>query len=86
MAAVTQRYSSIQYDGTNGAHIVTEWLEYADLISDDGQMLRFRSNDQDHAVPVGHWLIRTPRPRFFHESMDAADYARYWVEVGSEPA
>jgi hypothetical protein len=55
---VIQRLEAVQYDGTNGTHIATEFLSATTVGSDDGQLLQLVDETQDPLVPLGHWVVR----------------------------
>lgn len=83
MPIVTPKAESIQYDGTNGAHITGTWLSAITAVSDDGQTLVFRNLEgSEYTVESGGWVICTPGNRMFPQVVTAADYAAYWVEIG----
>lgn len=83
MPIVTQKAESIQYDGTNGAHITGTWLSGITPVSDDGNILVFRNGEgSEYTVENGGWVICTPGSRMFPQTVTAADYTTYWVELG----
>lgn len=83
MPIVTLKYESIQYDGTNGAHITGTWLSSITPVSDDGQTLVFRNLEgSEYAVQAGDWVICTPGNRMFPQVVTASDYAALWVQIG----
>lgn len=83
MPIVTPKYESLQYDGTNGAHITGGWLAVTTLVSDDGQTLVFRNVEgSEYTLQVGDWVICAPGNRMFPQVVTAADYAAAWVEIG----
>ncbi|MGW0942895.1 hypothetical protein ACWD4O_10135 [Streptomyces sp. NPDC002623] len=55
---ITDRLETIQYDGTNGQFIATEFLDNTTVLSDDGQLLRLVDGNNDPQVYLGDWVIR----------------------------
>ena len=83
MPYAVQRFESKQYDGTNGADLVNNFVQNCSLTSDDGVTLKFLdSNYCDQVLPVGSWVIRSPDRNYLWAGSDA-EYQLRWVEVGS---
>jgi hypothetical protein len=55
---ITSRLEAVQYDGTNGQSIASEFLSGTTLLSDDGQLLRLVDGTNDPEIPLGYWVIR----------------------------
>jgi hypothetical protein len=55
---ITDRLEAVQYDGTNGQTIASEFLSATTVISDDGQLLRLSDGSNDPDIPLGNWVIR----------------------------
>ncbi|MFH8805470.1 hypothetical protein ACH4F6_39015 [Streptomyces sp. NPDC017936] len=55
---ITDRLEAIQYDGTNGEHIATEFLSNTTVASDDGQILRLVDGTNDPEIALDNWVIR----------------------------
>ncbi|MDG9705537.1 hypothetical protein [Streptomyces sp. DH37] len=82
MAVVVHRVESIQYDGTNGTFIATEWLTGVTLGSDDGQTLALRdADDNPISVEAGGWVIRAGTNHGMLSVHTDEQYQRQWVEV-----
>ncbi|WP_340382341.1 hypothetical protein U5640_36430 [Streptomyces sp. SS7] len=83
MPYVVERRQSIQYDGTNGAHICGPWSDSGlTLISDDGETLVVAATEQleyQATVHVGGWIIASP-PGWV-TSTAAERYAERWLEL-----
>lgn len=83
MQSVIERLDAVQYDGTNGEFIASEFLSNTTLGSDDGQLLQMVDGMQDPQIPVGHWVIRRTVSVglfLFAGAFSDADYqARYTV-------
>lgn len=83
MALVVERFESIQYDGTNGAHIADEWLVSARVVSetDAGMVLEIdgwpsvQYEVANNAYVIRYW------DRNFREVVPPEQYARRWVET-----
>ncbi|HEY6114783.1 MAG TPA: hypothetical protein VI172_02390 [Candidatus Dormibacteraeota bacterium] len=58
MPFVIERLESVQYDGTNGPYIATQFLSRTTLGSDDGQLLQLVDGMQDPQVHRGYWVVR----------------------------
>jgi hypothetical protein len=55
---ITDRLEAIQYDGTNGQYIASEFLSNTVVVSDDGQILRLSDGTNDPDIAVNNWVIR----------------------------
>jgi len=58
MPVITSRLEAVQYDGTNGAFIASEFLSSTTVGSDDGQLLALVDGTNDPQVRLGWWVIR----------------------------
>lgn len=58
MQSVVERLEAVQYDGTNGQYLATEFLSATTLGSDDGQLLQLVDGMQDPLIPLGSWVLR----------------------------
>lgn len=56
---VIQRLDAVQYDGTNGTYIATEFLTNTRVGSDDGQTLQLFDDANDPQIPLGGWVVRS---------------------------
>ncbi|MFD5425203.1 hypothetical protein [Streptomyces sp. NPDC127084] len=86
MPAVIERLESVQYDGTNGEHIATEFLDGMSVGSDDGHLLQLVDGMNDPLVRLGDWVIRRAVPGGRHQYAAAcsdADYAAMYTELPS---
>lgn len=83
MPNVVQYLASIQYDGTNAAHICGTWAD-VELVSEDaaGMVVNIIGDSVvPTPVPLGYWLIKTrPFPNEF-SIKSPAQYAAQYVEV-----
>jgi hypothetical protein len=81
MALVVDNRESIQYDGTNGAHVAETFLSCT-LTSDDGAEMWFLSGDGEQVrVPLNHFVIRS-RPGARSGSVyDPDNYASTFHEI-----
>jgi hypothetical protein len=55
---ITDRLEAIQYDGTNGEFIGSDFLSGMRLLTDDGQLLRLVDGTNDPEISLGNWVIR----------------------------
>lgn len=60
MAFVIPRLEAVQYDGTNGESIASEFLTGMTVGSDDGQVLQLVDGMNDPQINRGDWVIRRP--------------------------
>jgi len=58
LSFVVDRLEAVQYDGTNGQFIASEFLSNTTLDSDDGQLLRLLDGANDPQAHLGWWVIR----------------------------
>jgi hypothetical protein len=58
MESVIVRLEAVQYDGTNGEFLASEFLSNTAVASDDGQELRLTDGTNDPLITVGDWVIR----------------------------
>lgn len=83
MASVTQKYDSIQYDGTNGTFICEGFLDgsaYA-LVNDTGTLLTFTDSENSlKAVPLDGWVVRSTNHELVWRGSNAS-YAAQWTEI-----
>lgn len=83
MPNVVQYLASIQYDGTNAAHICGTWADVELVSEDETGMVITIVGDRDVAtpVPLGYWLIKHhPFPAEFtikSPEQYAAQYVAY---------
>ncbi|WP_086809795.1 hypothetical protein [Streptomyces reticuliscabiei] len=81
MPKVVQPYYSIQYDGTNGAHIAGTWCTGITLVSDTGTVLTYVMYDGNRSMNLGEWMVvwgaESNDPMIFTE----ADYAARYYEL-----
>lgn len=83
MAVVTVKYEALQYDGTNGADIASQWLADTTLVSDNGQELVIQVAGwppTTYTVPLGYYVLRYYGKTFF-QPVSPADFAQNWVEI-----
>ena len=57
MPKVVQPSYSIQYDGTNGAHIAGTWCTGVTFVSDTGTELTFIGDGYTRTMQVGDWGV-----------------------------
>ncbi|MFI1371355.1 hypothetical protein ACH4UY_04995 [Streptomyces longwoodensis] len=55
---VRERIDAVQYDGTNGEFIGTEFLSRTRVDSDDGEVLQLIDDAIDPLVRKGCWVVR----------------------------
>ncbi|MBK3625911.1 hypothetical protein JHN59_13870 [Streptomyces sp. MBT49] len=83
MESVIPQLDAVQYDGSNGAYIASEFLSRTRLGSDDGELLQLIDDQQDPLINRGDWVIRRPAQggRFLYAgAFSDADYrAMYTV-------
>lgn len=58
MPLITSRLEAVQYDGSNGQYIATQFLSNTTLDSDDGQVLQLVDGTNDPRIRLGWWVIR----------------------------
>ncbi|MHC3391288.1 hypothetical protein ACLQ2E_17810 [Streptomyces lavendulocolor] len=84
MPTYTLRHEAIQYDGSNGTEVATEFLGDVQLLGDDGQTLTIGipvwPSHQPLDIPKGHYVLRY-YGRTFYQAIPAADFEQNWVEV-----
>lgn len=83
MPNVVQYLASIQYDGTNAAHICGTWADVQLVSQDASGMVVNIVGDSVVAttVPLSYWLIKTrPFPNEF-SIKSPAQYEAQYVEV-----
>lgn len=87
MPFITQKFESMQYDGTNGAGIA-EWLVDASFVSDDGETLTLEvpgwPNPDQRQVPKGYYVLCSGG-RTFSQAIPAESYLRDWTEIPPLP-
>ncbi|MFI6105851.1 hypothetical protein [Streptomyces sp. NPDC051310] len=89
MALVTERYESIQYDGTNGRYIAETWLANCALVEDTGTLLTIDDVGPTGSglvnVEVGGWVIkRSPvadHQNLFYMALSDSSYRLRYVEL-----
>lgn len=83
MADVTQRYASVQYDGTNGSYIAGTWNIAITFISDNGTTFVFRDGDGvNHSVAVNDWLVQQNWDSdSFPQVLTPTQYAAQWLVI-----
>jgi hypothetical protein len=81
VAFVVVRYEAVQYDGTNGARIVNDWLDDVKFRSDDGETLVFGipafPRYQRYEVPRGYYVLRY-YGKTFYQAISPVEYAQNW--------
>jgi hypothetical protein len=87
---VVHRVDATVYDGTNGAEIA-EWLEDAELVSDDGTELVIRTSGWpepvERRIPAG-WHVLRHWCGIYKEALEPAQFAGIWreaPELAAEP-
>lgn len=83
MTTVTRKYSSIQYDGTNGSYITGTWNTSITFVSDNGTTFVYKDGDNTNQnVSVGNWLIRQAGVSDSFPVLETnSNYAARWVTV-----
>ncbi|MFD8075798.1 hypothetical protein ACFV3E_24475 [Streptomyces sp. NPDC059718] len=86
MAAVTRRYDSIQYSGTNGAFIAGTWNTTIRLVSDDGQTLVYIDGDEiEKTVTAGQWLVQDAPTTAYPWVLTPEQYSDQWRPISDTP-
>lgn len=86
MPAVIERLESVQYDGSNGEAIATEFLDGVAVGSDDGEVLQLVDGMNDPMVRLGDWVIRrtVQGGRHLYAALCSADdYPLMYAELPS---
>ena len=82
MPAVTNRQTSIQYDGTNGAYIAGTWCTAITFASDTGTVLTYQDRDgYDRTASLNDWLIISQVTDGYPNVQSPAGYAERFVEI-----
>jgi hypothetical protein len=81
MAVVVPKFSSIQYDGTNGAEVVAVSALWT-LVSDDGTTLVFTDVESQWILTSGSWLLWAgSNPSFPSQKLSNTDYLAFFHEL-----
>lgn len=82
MPFVTPRMDSIQYDGTNGAHIAGVWCTGIALVSDTGTVLTYTDRDgYERAANLGDWFVINSVTDGYPTVLPTEGYQRHFVEI-----
>lgn len=83
MPKVIQPLYSIQYDGTNAAHIAGTWCTGISLVSDTGEAMVYADGDNGghHTVNLGEWLVILGAHDITPTIFTTAEYTSRYVEL-----
>lgn len=83
MPHVVPYMESIQYDGTNSAHICGTWANVGLESEGENGMVILISGDSvvPWEVPVGHWLVQTRPFSGEPQILSPEQYAARFVEI-----
>lgn len=82
MPFVTSRRASIQYDGTNGAHVAGVWCTGIRFVSDSGAVLTYKDRDgREQRANLNDWFIIAGVDDNYPTVLPPADYERDFIEI-----
>jgi hypothetical protein len=55
---VRERIDAVQYDGTNGTEIASQFLSRTRVDTDDGEVLQLIDDANDPLIRKGCWVVR----------------------------
>lgn len=88
MPFIAPRIEAMEYDGTNGEFIASEWLGDTKFISDDGETLVMAvpvwPTPEPREFPKGYVVFRTSGSDF-NMAIPSEDYAKGYVTLPDPP-